>query len=593
MSLSISKIQKRQRLRKLIVAVAAVATLGAGAALATFKASNTVHQTFARFSTDVDAGRVDKLRVAPGRESGSAEVALKDGKTYVVELPGLNIDAASAYAKKGIDVEINSAFFDAERVTSFVLMLVLLFGLGYFATRPEPMAMPFKSRRSSTGVRFADVAGADEAKRNLEEIAGYLKEPQAYEAIGAHFPRGVILHGDPGTGKTLLAKALAGEAGANFIATNGSDFGSMFIGVSSMKIKRLFARARSMAPCVLFIDEIDAVGGKRTDDSSAAGREMSSTLNQLLVQMDGFDANSGIIVVAATNRIDSLDPALLRSGRFDRRIQLGKPNLREREEILRIHARRLKVDPALDYHEVAKHSIGFSGADLANLMNQAALIAVRDRQPAVVLENVLRARNVMLMGEERRSTMAMLDNHTRTRLAYHECGHAIVAMAGNQNPVSAVSIVPRGYSLGQTFISPEKDTFLQAHHELTDRLNVLVAGRVAEEMFMGTITTGADDDIARATEIALNIVCRHGMSEFGMMKITEHSSPQMRYEAERRAAAIIEEARQNAISILRTNEHVMTAMSSALLEKEELDQEELREYKELVIDPTRRMAAVA
>jgi cell division protease FtsH len=320
---------------------------------------------------------------------------------------------------------------------------------------------------------------------------------------------------------------------------------------------------------------------------------MGSTLNQLLVQMDGFDANSGVIIVAATNRVDALDPALLRSGRFDRRIQLGKPNLREREEILKIHARKLKVDGGMNYHEIAKHTIGFSGADLANLMNQAALIAVRDSQEKVVLENVLRARNVMLMGEERRSTMAMLDDQTRARLAIHECGHAIVAMAGNLDPVSAVSIVPRGFSLGQTFIAPEKDQYLHSDRELLDRLNILVAGRVAEEMFSHSITTGADDDIARATEIALNIVCRHGMSEFGMLRITEHSSPQMRYEAEVKAAQIIDQARRNAIAILRTNEHVMQAMSSALLDKEELNQEELREFKDMVLNPTHTLVAAA
>jgi cell division protease FtsH len=320
---------------------------------------------------------------------------------------------------------------------------------------------------------------------------------------------------------------------------------------------------------------------------------MGSTLNQLLVQMDGFDSNSGVIVVAATNRVDSLDPALLRSGRFDRRIQLGKPNLREREEILKIHGRKLKVDAAMDYHEVAKQTISFSGADLANLLNQAALIAVRDAQDKVVLENVLRARNVMLMGEERRSTMSMLDDQTRTRLAVHECGHAIVAMAGNLDPVSAVSIVPRGFSLGQTFIAPEKDQFLHDQRELLDRLNILVAGRVAEEMFSSSISTGADDDIARASEIALNIVCRHGMSDFGMLRISEHSSPQIRYEAERKATEIIDQARSNAINILRTNEHVMHAMSAALLEKEELNREELCEFKDMVKDFAHPLVAVA
>jgi cell division protease FtsH len=593
MSISISKIQKRQRVRKLLLIAAAVCTLTAGALLANVKINNTVDRSFAHFTSDVEAGKVSKIKVAPGHDSGSAQVVLKDRHEYNVELPAMNLDAASGYAKKGIDVEFDTQIFDADKAASLGLLLVMLFGVGFVASRPVPFSLPFANKRRDTNVRFTDVAGADEAKKNLVEIAEYLKAPDVYESIGANFPRGVILYGDPGTGKTLLAKALAGEAGANFIAVNGSDFGSMFIGVSSMKVKRLFAKARSMAPCVLFIDEIDAIGGKRMDEGSAAAREMGSTLNQLLVQMDGFDANSGVIIVAATNRVDALDPALLRSGRFDRRIQLGKPNLREREEILKIHARKLKVDDGMNYHEIAKHTIGFSGADLANLMNQAALIAVRDGQEKVVLENVLRARNVMLMGEERRSTMAMLDDQTRERLAIHECGHAIVAMAGNLDPVSAVSIVPRGFSLGQTFIAPEKDQYLHSDRELLDRLNILVAGRVAEEMFSHSITTGADDDIARATEIALNIVCRHGMSEFGMLRITEHSSPQMRYEAEVKAAQIIDQARRNAVAILRTNEHVMQAMSTALLDKEELNQEELREFKDMVIDPAHTLVAAA
>lgn len=593
MSNSISKIQKRQRLRKILIATTTVFALVAAAALINFKTANDSTQSFTQFTSDLDGGQVSKIKVSPTRDSGNAQVELKNGRQYQVEMPTMNLEGASSFTKKGVDVVFDAQLFDYKNLISMALLLVVLLGVGYIASQPVAFRLPFGKKRNDTNVRFSDVAGADEAKKNLVEIAEYLKSPDIYESIGANFPRGVILYGDPGTGKTLLAKALAGEAGANFIAMNGSDFGSMFVGVSSMKVKRLFSKARSMAPCVLFIDEIDAIGGKRMDESSAAAREMSSTLNQLLVQMDGFDSNNGVIVVAATNRVDSLDPALLRSGRFDRRIQLGKPNLREREEILKIHGRKLKVDEAMDYHQVAKQSIGFSGADLANLLNQAALIAVRDAQDKVVLENVLRARNVMLMGEERRSTMAMLDDQTRTRLAVHECGHAIVAMAGNLDPVSAVSIVPRGFSLGQTFIAPEKDQFLHDRRELLDRLNILVAGRVAEEMFSSSVSTGADDDIARATEIALNIVCRHGMSDFGLIRISEHSSPQIRYEAERKAAEIIDQARSNAISILRTNEHVMQAMSERLLEKEELNQEELREFKDMVMDFAHPLVAVA
>ncbi len=593
MSNSISHIKKRQRLHRIFLIIAGICAIGAVALLLNFKSMNNVDESFTRFTRDLDIGLIKKIIISPNQDSGTAQVALADGKHYTVEMPMTSLDAANSFAKKGVEVAFDAQIFDREKVISIGLTLVVLLSIAFALTQPAPFNLPFRRKLKDTNVRFADVAGADEAKKNLVEIAEYLKSPDIYESIGASFPRGVILYGDPGTGKTLLAKALAGEAGANFIATNGSDFGSMFIGVSSMKIKRLFSRARSMAPCVLFIDEIDAVGGKRMEEGSAAAREMGNTLNQLLVQMDGFDNNSGVIVVAATNRIDTLDPALLRSGRFDRRIQLGKPNLAEREAILKIHGRKIKIAGHMDFHEIAKQTIGFSGADLANLINQAALIAVHDAQETVALENVLRARNVMLMGEERRSTMAMLDDQTRTRLAIHECGHAIVAMAGDLDPVSAVSIVPRGLSLGQTFIAPEKDQLLLARGELLNRIDILVAGRVAEELFTDAITTGADDDIARATDIALNIVCRHGMSDFGMMKVSDQSSPQMRFEAECKAIQIIENARSNATSILRTNRHVMEMMSARLLEKEELNQEALREFKEMVVDFSESMMKAA
>jgi cell division protease FtsH len=593
MSNSISNIKRRQRLRKFFMLAVGVCAIGAAAVLVNVKNTKNVDQSFTQFSHDVDTGAVKKITISPSHDSGNAQVLLKDGKHYTVEMPVTDLGAANNFAKKGVEVEFNTQLFDYEKIVSLLVMLTVLGAIGFLVSQPVPLNLPFRKKRQDTKVRFADVAGADEAKKNLVEIAEYLKSPDIYESIGATFPRGVVLYGEPGTGKTLLAKALAGEAGANFIATNGSDFGSMFIGVSSMKIKRLFAKARSMAPCVLFIDEIDAVGGKRMDEGSAAAREMGSTLNQLLVQMDGFANNSGVIVVAATNRLDALDPALLRSGRFDRRIQLGKPNLSEREAILKIHSRKIKIDPQMDYYEIAKQTIGFSGADLANLINQSALIAVHDAQDTVVLENVLRARNVMLMGEERRSTMAMLDDQTRRRLAIHECGHTIVAMAGDIDPVTAVSIVPRGGSLGQTFIAPEKDQLLLGHHELVNRINILVAGRVAEELFTKSITTGADDDISRATDIALNIVCRHGMSDFGMIKVSEQSSPQMRYEAECKAMQIIDNARNHAISVLRTNHHVMEMMTARLLEQEELNQEELLEFKTMLTDFAEPLVKVA
>ena len=452
---------------------------------------------------------------------------------------------------------------------------------------------PFRMGAGTHRLRFTDVAGAEEAKKNLMEVAAYLKAPRKYEAIGAVFPRGVILHGAPGTGKTLLAKALAGEAGAHFMAVNGADFGSMLIGVAAAKVRRQFARARALAPCVLFIDEIDAVGGKRLEEGSAAAREMGATLNALLVEMDGFGDNSGVIVVAATNRLAALDPALLRSGRFDRRIQLNLPSLKERADILQIHGRKITLAKGIDYLELARQTIGFSGADLANLMNQAALLAVHQNAEVVDMTMLLRARNVMLMGEESRSTLAMLDGQTRHRLAIHECGHAIVAMAGNLDPVTAVSIVPRGLSLGQTFIAPLKDMLLHSQHALLNQINILVAGRVAEEIFSKSISTGADDDIARATELALAIVGRHGMTDFGMMHVGEQASPQLRYAAECRAIELIDQARSRAGQILNANFSVVERMALRLVDVEEMDQFELRQFKALLAPQSDMLARAA
>lgn len=593
MSSSISSIKRRQFWRKILIALISVGVLGGATAYFTYHQSHRIVQSYSHFAGDLDAGKVGTVRIAPNRDSGKAEVKLKDGGRYIVELPAMDVEAANRFTAKGANVEIDPHAVNLDTMLPMIVLLAVLGLFGLVASRPEPLALPFRKKQRQSQVCFADVAGAEEAKKNLMEIATYLKAPDVYEKIGANFPRGVVLYGDPGTGKTLLAKALAGESGANFIATNGSEFSSMFVGVSTLKIKRMFAKARAMAPCVLFIDEIDAVGGTRMNEGSAAAREMSSTLNQLLVQMDGFENNNGVIVVAATNRLDSLDPALLRSGRFDRRIQVGKPNLKEREQILKIHGSKVRVEDDLNYSEIARQTIGFSGADLANVMNQAAMIAVHNGAEEVVLENVLRARNVMLMGEERRSTLSLIDQDARRRLAVHECGHAIVAMAGGTDPVTAVSIVPRGQSLGQTFMAPTNDQLLVERTHLVNRLHVLLGGRVAEELFMQSMTTGADDDLQRASDIALNLVCRHGMSDFGLLTIDEHSSPQMRYEAEMKAMHIMAQAKQNTSAILTTHQNVMDAMVERLLEKEEIDIDDIKVFQEMMDDNPVALAVAA
>jgi cell division protease FtsH len=361
-------------------------------------------------------------------------------------------------------------------------------------------------------VTFADVAGCDEAKEELREIIEFLKDPAKFQRLGGKIPKGVLLYGAPGTGKTLLAKAVAGEAGVPFFSSSGSEFVEMFVGVGASRVRDLFDQGRKNAPCLLFVDEIDAVGRHRFAGIGGGHDEREQTLNQLLVEMDGFDTKEGVILIAATNRPDVLDPALLRAGRFDRHVGVPSPDLRGREEILRVHAKQVKIGPAVDFKVIARRTPGFVGADLANLVNEAALLAARKNKSYVELPELEEAIERVIAGPERKTRM--ITEREKKIVAYHESGHALVAkLTPGTDPVHKVSIIPRGPALGYTLQLPTEDRYLTSRTELKNRLYVLLGGRAAEELVFKEITTGACDDLAKSTELAQKMVTEFGMSD--------------------------------------------------------------------------------
>ena len=437
-----------------------------------------------------------------------------------------------------------------------------------------------------TGVTFKDVAGQDEAKESLEEIVSFLKNPEKYNEIGARCPRGALLVGPPGTGKTLLAKAVAGEAGVTFFQIAGSAFVEMFVGRGAAKVRDLFKQASEKAPCIVFIDEIDAVG-KRRDTSLSSNDEREQTLNQLLSEMDGFDNHKGIVVLAATNRPESLDPALLRPGRFDRRIPVELPDLVGREAILKIHANDVKMEPGIDLGIVARSTPGASGADLANIINEAALRAVRMGRRRVTQEDLLESVDVVIAGEKKKSTV--LSQHEKEVVSYHETGHAIVAATQKGSaPVSKITIVPRtSGALGFTMQVEEDEHFLTTRQQAKDKIAVLCGGRAAEELIFGEMTTGASNDIEKATQLARAMVTQYGMSDkFGMVQLGQ---PASRYlgggqqltcsegtaqEIDAEVQALVEEGHQTALRTLQENRFKLHEIAHYLQKKETITGEE-------------------
>jgi cell division protease FtsH len=438
-------------------------------------------------------------------------------------------------------------------------------------------------------VTFNDVAGADEEKEELQEIVEFLKYPKKFLELGARIPKGVLLVGPPGTGKTLLAKAVAGEAGVPFFSISGSDFVEMFVGVGAARVRDLFDQAKKNAPCIVFIDEIDAVGRQRGAGLGGGHDEREQTLNQLLVEMDGFSVNEGIIVIAATNRPDILDPALLRPGRFDRHITVGIPDIKGREEILKIHARNKPLAPDVSLQVLARRTPGFTGADLENLMNEAALLAARRGLKQITMAELEEAITRVIAGPEKRSRI--MSEKDKKLVAYHEAGHAVVAkLLPNTPPVHEVTIIPRGRAGGYTMLLPEEDKYYMSKSEMMDEIVHLLGGRVAESLVLNDISTGAQNDIERATNIARKMVTEYGMSErLGPMTFgtkseevflgrdlgrTRNYSEEVAAEIDREIKRIIEEAYKRAESLLKENIDKLHRVAKALIEKEKLNGEE-------------------
>lgn len=456
-------------------------------------------------------------------------------------------------------------------------------------------------------VTFKDVAGVDEAKEELHEIIDFLKDPQKFQKLGGRIPKGVLLMGPPGTGKTLLARAVAGEAGVPFFSISGSEFVEMFVGVGASRVRDLFEQAKKHAPCVVFIDEIDAVGRHRGAGLGGGHDEREQTLNQLLVEMDGFESNDGVILIAATNRPDVLDPALLRPGRFDRRIIVNRPDLKGREEILRVHTRKVQLGEDVDLKVIARGTPGFTGADLANLVNEAALIAARYNRKAVTMLDFEEAKDKVLMGSERRSVM--LSEQEKRNTAYHEAGHTVVALkVPHADPIHKVTIIPRGLALGVTQQLPESDRHMHTREYLESQIAIMMGGRVAEEIFLGSMTTGASNDLERATEIAREMVCRFGMSQLGPLtfgssdeaiflgkELVRHQnySEDTAIKIDQEVKRIVMEQYQRARRIIEDNRDGVERLVQALLEKETLDAQEIErlvsglplESKESVTSP--------
>lgn len=454
-------------------------------------------------------------------------------------------------------------------------------------------------------ITFKDVAGVDEALEELEEIVEFLKNPQKFTSLGGHIPKGVLCVGPPGTGKTLIAKAVAGEADRPFFSISGSDFVEMFVGVGASRIRDMFDQAKKNAPCIIFMDEIDAVGRHRGAGVGGGHDEREQTLNQLLVEMDGFDTNEGVILMAATNRPDVLDKALLRPGRFDRRVMIGLPDIKGRFDILKVHARKIKMDPSVDLMAIARSTPGCSGADLANLLNEAALLAARRNRTAVTTQETVEARDKVLYGKERRSME--IDESEKRTTAYHESGHAVVGLCvKHSDPVDKVTIIPRGFSLGSTMFLPKKNRLSYWKNELHDQLAVLMGGRCAEELFVGDVSSGAQQDIERATALARSMVCEWGMSDkmgavayderadsgqyLGMSshhekKYSDDTAKEIDVEVRR----ILDDAHDKALTIIQDNREQVELMTAMLMEFETLDEVDVQKIikKEWDIDEKR------
>ena len=552
---------------------------------------------YSQFLEEVKQGRISKV-VMEGR---TLKATTNDGKRITSYAPP-DLWLVSDLLKYDVKIEAKPDEEPSFLMSIFVswFPMLLLIGVWVFFMRQmqgggKGGAFSFgksKARmmdESTNVITFADVAGCDEAKEEVQEIVDFLRDPSKFQKLGGRIPKGVLMVGNPGTGKTLLAKAIAGEAKVPFFSISGSDFVEMFVGVGAARVRDMFENAKKHAPCIIFIDEIDAVGRHRGAGLGGGNDEREQTLNQLLVEMDGFEGHSGIIVIAATNRPDILDPALLRPGRFDRQVVVPLPDIRGREEILKVHMRKVPIAGDIKADIIARGTPGFSGADLANLVNEAALFAARGNKRLVDMEDFEKAKDKIMMGAERRSMVMTEEEKMNT--AYHESGHAVVAkLVPKSDPVHKVTIIPRGRALGLTMQLPEQDRYAYDKQYLLSRIAVLFGGRIAEELFMNQMTTGASNDFERATAMARDMVTRYGMSDLGVMvygenegevflgrSVTQHKnvSEATMQKVDAEIGRIIDQQYALARRLLEENRDKVEAMTKALLEWETIDAEQI------------------
>ena len=553
--------------------------------------------TYSAFMKHVQQDEVKQVTIVDNVISGK----LKDGKDFSTVAPS---DDSLIPTLRARDIDIKAELPPQPpwwtTILSSLLPMLLIVGIWFMLMQQSQggggRVMNFGKSRArrydedNIKITFKDVAGADEAKQELEEVVEFLKHPKKYNDLGAKIPKGVLLYGPPGTGKTLLAKAVAGEAGVPFFSISGSDFVEMFVGVGASRVRDLFEQAKKSAPCIVFIDEIDAVGRQRGAGLGGGHDEREQTLNQLLVEMDGFGANEGIIMIAATNRPDILDPALLRPGRFDRQIVVDRPDIKGRQEILKVHVKGKPISPEVELGVIARRTPGFTGADLSNLVNEAALMAARKNKNKIDMPEMEEAAERVIMGPERRSRV--ISDKEKRLTAYHEGGHTLVGMLlDNTDPVHKVTIIPRGRAGGYTLSLPKEDRYYATRSEMLDELKVLLGGRVAEALVLKEISSGASNDLQRATSLARQMICEYGMSpELGPMTFGHRQdqvflgrdigrdkdySEEVAAKIDKEIRKFIDEAYQKTESLLNENMDKLHLIADALIERETLEGEEI------------------
>lgn len=553
--------------------------------------------TYSAFMKHVQQDEVKQVTIVDNVISGK----LKDGIDFSTVAPS---DDSLIPTLRARDIEIKAELPPQPpwwtTILSSLLPMLLIVGIWFMLMQQSQggggRVMNFGKSRArrydedNIKITFKDVAGADEAKQELEEVVEFLKHPKKYNDLGAKIPKGVLLYGPPGTGKTLLAKAVAGEAGVPFFSISGSDFVEMFVGVGASRVRDLFEQAKKSAPCIVFIDEIDAVGRQRGAGLGGGHDEREQTLNQLLVEMDGFGANEGIIMIAATNRPDILDPALLRPGRFDRQIVVDRPDIKGRQEILKVHVKGKPISPEVELGVIARRTPGFTGADLSNLVNEAALMAARKNKNKIDMPEMEEAAERVIMGPERRSRV--ISDKEKRLTAYHEGGHTLVGMLlDNTDPVHKVTIIPRGRAGGYTLSLPKEDRYYATRSEMLDELKVLLGGRVAEALVLKEISSGASNDLQRATSLARQMICEYGMSpELGPMTFGHRQdqvflgrdigrdkdySEEVAAKIDKEIRKFIDEAYQKTESLLNENMDKLHLIADALIERETLEGEEI------------------